>query len=249
MTLLFIIKFFIGKAVALKNPVTINSFLMMFINPMDKGFVVHLWFIYALFLVFLVYPVLEKVLGFCNIYVRGIIYFLISLIPMTHLFCLNLVVHYLVYFHLGGIIVRLGLIKPKHSIFCLSVSLALFMIMGYACNTVTVEFVKSFVSLMMACLGIFFSYFLTITCFEKSKVLAVFLSTLGVYSFQIYLFHTLGSEIMALILRRIIVSNIIFYPVNIIVSTAFGLLIPIILTKTYVQFMPSKTHCLVGVKN
>lgn len=61
-TLFFLIKSIAGLCVNLKHPINIYSVFALFVDPMNS-FVPLLWFLHALFLIFLIYPLFRLVLG------------------------------------------------------------------------------------------------------------------------------------------------------------------------------------------
>lgn len=248
--LFFLIKSGAGKFTLLKHPVNLHSLGMMFINPLDGGFVVHLWFIYALLGIFLIYPLLEKLLGKLNAGVRTAIYFLIYLAPVTHLFCLNLVAKYIIYFHLGGLAVGLNRDSIKKINLPALIIIAFFLFLtgswgkDFLKNKMLIE---GFVSFLNGLTGIIFSYFLSLYILKsrKSSLFGIF-NLLGFYSFEIYLFHTIGIESCVYILNFLMRGNGLFLLLTIFSAVSCGLLAPILFAKLLENYAPSMASFIFG---
>lgn len=246
--LLFFIKYVVGKGVSLKNPVDVHSFLMMFVNPMDKGFVIHLWFVYTLFLIFVCYPLFSRVLVPMGGGWQLVFYFLLSLLPITHLFCLNLVFRYLIYFHLGGLLLERRNKPIKGEIYYLLGTVFLFWAGIYARSRMDGVFiVTAVITFLIACLGIVSCYFFVLQIMKSENVFRKLLNVLGLYSFEIYLFHTLGSETIGYFLRFLFHGGMVFNLLILGITTTFcGLYVPIIFTRGIVKYSPKAAKLLFG---
>ena len=232
MLLLGSTKFIIGKLIPLKHPFTSTSLFMMFVNPLKGGFVTHLWFLYTLLIIFLIYPLFEKLLWRFSEHIRTIIYLGIYFLPLPYFFCLNLVGKYLVYFYLGDMIAQKRWIKQWKSLrkkSALVGIIALFLILnGWINSKVAFEIhIKQCLFFITSILGSFGSYLWILELMEKKSFFTQFFNILGFYGFEIYLFHTLGSESFAYVVKFLAPFKVFRYILIFIFSTMFGILIPI----------------------
>ncbi|HEC92065.1 MAG TPA: acyltransferase, partial [Candidatus Atribacteria bacterium] len=232
MLLLGSTKFIIGKFTSLKHPFTFTSLFMMFINPLKGGFVTHLWFLYTLLIIFLIYPLLEKLLWRIPEQIKTIIYLGISFLPLSYFFCLDLVGKYLVYFYLGDLISQKKWISQWKSLRMKDVLLGiivLILILNVWINSKIVFgiYVKRCLFFITSVLGSFGSYLWILELIRKKSFLAQFFNILGFYGFEIYLFHTLGSESFAYVVKFLVPFKTFRYILIFIFSTMFGILIPI----------------------
>ena len=246
---IFVLKIMASNIFQLKHPVSYEAFLMMFVNPMFGGFVVHLWFVYALFIIFLLYPLLEKVFAKIDIRLRLAIYCLLATIPMTKVCCLNFVFHYMPYFHLGAMLVGYKINVKDKLANMLFVSFLLFACASVCQLKFDFIYLNSFWSITQAFAGSLFVTLFAILVSKKDNPVAFFFFLVGSYSFEIYLLHTVGSEIfgygiMLFKFPALHRSIIIF-----IGSTIFGLFFPILFTKLLNKVFPKQAIFLLGKVN
>jgi len=88
-----------GLYVQLENPVARQSLLNIIIYPLES-YVPLLWFLYALFIIFALYPPLEFVLK--NRMLVFVATLLLALPSYPNMFCLSMVFRYLPFFALGA---------------------------------------------------------------------------------------------------------------------------------------------------
>jgi len=100
--LIISIKMITGENMYLENPVTWTTFLSMFYLPSAGYF---LWFVYALFLIFLMMPFFHTDKRLNLLFVASLLWLLVP-VPVTDLFCLAQWKGHLFYFVLGCVVSR-----------------------------------------------------------------------------------------------------------------------------------------------
>ena len=94
----FIIKYVAGIFFKLQHPMTMNTVIQLFINPL-QSYMPLLWFIYTLFIIFLIFPLFLFL--FKNETLLLIITLLLMYFPWPSNFCLTNVFSNLPYFSFG----------------------------------------------------------------------------------------------------------------------------------------------------
>lgn len=247
-TLLFLVKIVAGKVFVLKHPVNFHSFFMMFVNPMQGGFVVHLWFIYALFIIFVLYPVLEKIS--CKIDSRWklLLYWCLSCVPMPYLFCLNLVFKYMVYFHFGCLISEYGRMPSRKKCFYGSVVFCILFFGFNELRNLDIWILGSGISILVCLLGM-----ASVVCFssiiaKQRTFLNRFFSLLGVFSFEIFLLHTLGSEAFSYYIVSLHLPVYLQGWIIAIGGTCCGIFVPIMIFSVASKLFPKQAAFAFGRK-
>lgn len=205
----------------------IEDILNILTNPMPP-----FWFLYALFFIFLVTPLLEKVSKNNKkiVFVIAIFLHIINIYLKTEIYAIDIVAEYLVYFYLGAILVnRLKeRSKTKNVIiytitFILLALLYCFMIKEQIIDNRILQILK----ILLAILGTLVSIqiFKNLTdVIAKQKIL----NEISKNTFAIYLMHTIFSAGIRIVLLKLEITN--FY-LHFVLGLLIGILGPIVVAK------------------
>jgi len=244
--LILIFKFAGAIVVKLQYPIQNDFLYRIFVCPLG-GYATFLWFIYTLFLILLIYPLLEK---WMNSVVLTLICFAIFFIPLPVQFSLNLVGYYLLFFHIGSILHKHGfifkiqkfttIIQSGLSVLCL---IFLDLIVGFGTD---ISIVDKWLAFVKAILGISVVLFLsTVVCKTEVGLKKVFLK-IGVYSAAIYLLHTFTMAIFRLPAEKYIgYTPVSFYIIGLL-SVVGGTILAMLLTKYVIRKWKSLKFLLLG---
>ncbi len=190
--LFFLIKYVAGIFVTLEHPVTINSLLQIIINPI-LSYMPLLWFVHILFIIFLVYPILRKLLKPWHIIlILTIINSMIGNVKPESL--ILRIMYYLPFFSIGEQL-RLSEWKSKYITFITLILLYLFLN-----NNIEKYIFNLFI-------GVCFSLSIiqvSIKISTKSNLISTYLINIGKYSMSIYLFHTFFESAVRIIFSQLI---------------------------------------------
>lgn len=205
----------------------IQDILNILTNP-----IAPYWFLYALFLIFLIIPLLERIFKNNTNIVLGVTIFLhcIRLFFYTNIYCIDIVIEYLVYFYIGAFLANK--IKENYSIKNTIIITISFVILSLLyCFTLEKHIINNKIMILfkflLASMGIIASIqvFKNLTKYiEKSKILNV----ISKNTFPIYLMHTIFSAGIRIILLKIGVNN--FY-LHFVCGFIIGIIGPIIVGK------------------
>lgn len=196
-------------------------------NPMPP-----FWFLYALFFIFLVVPLLEKVMkdNKMIIFAVAVLVHILNIYLKTEIYAIDIVAEYFIYFYLGAILV--GNLKEKnrtkftiiHTItFFLTALLYCFVIKEQIINTKIMQILKMLLAILGTLVSIQIFRDLT-NRIAKQKIL----NEISKNTFPIYLMHTTFSAGIRIVLLKIGIEN--FY-IHFILGLALGILGPIIVAK------------------
>lgn len=226
---ILIIKVIFQNFVILEHPVTSKFLFQLILCPMG-GFATFLWFIYTLFIIFTIIPILERIMNNYFILLAISILFYFAHIYMPKVFCLNLVVTYLPFFIVGILIKKTYYKNHVLMISCISLAM-LTLLLNFLLITENEKiFSKSSLSLTTA-------LFLSLTIWWLSKymirlkMLSRALISLGTYSSSIYLFHTSAMALPKLLLSDFMKINTACFYISTLIICSIGISIPILLTE------------------
>lgn len=202
------------------------------------------WFLYVLFLIFIFYPALDKVLG-KNIWTEVVFCILLLIINQcmttTSLFMLDTIIHYLPYFVLGRLVARTGGGRRNNQTHQFLISLIIFI--GLDCfeiyTGVELGAVLHFLRAIAICTAIYCFVTLIKRKVRNNQFVELFHSLLidaSKYSLQIYLFN----GYLLTIIRIVICSMLGIRSPLIIVSSIWcgDLAISLILCKYLLSRVP-----------
>lgn len=216
----------------IQNPVTFSSFLELFYLPSAGYF---LWFVYALFLIFLIVPFFDspnkiKCLLFLSL--------ILVLIPfkITGIFCLEQFKNHLFFFVSGCFVCRQSSLSEKIKSTPLWVIVVGFMMLYIVASIPAVSenlILVKVLSLVLAVLGIAFVMQLSRLIDAGNIPLRKRFIQLAAYSFTIYLFHTTFQGLAKSMLIKFPIANYtgehLSFIVSILIVNAAGIICPILL--------------------
>ena len=181
------------------------------------------WFLYALMSLFIITPILEKLLKNKK-YIIMMVFIslkLISLFVKTNLFFLDSIMNYGIYFYLGKFINdNVDINKNKNII----ASIIFFITAMFYYNII--EFVpdhlKYIISIILAIGGIY----IAINIFKDVKKCNI-LDTFKDYTFQIYLMHTIFAAGVRILLCKLGITN---YSIHFVLGLIASIYLPIIIS-------------------
>jgi fucose 4-O-acetylase-like acetyltransferase len=228
----FLIKYLAGLAAHLDHPVDLESVYALILDPV-KSFVPLLWFVHALFIIFVVYPLARRFLGATTL--------LLLLVAINVLFgskfpVIGKALAHIPYFALGVLLRE----RPRLFAFAIGPSLkhllsaaALFAAGCLLALPGTDGFPTNYlVQVFLAVTG-------TLLVLDSSVALALHgdarvpraLAALGYYSMTIYLFHTLFESSVRVAFLRIAPHAAGAFPVVALSAIVIGIIVPVILEK------------------
>ncbi|WP_407882085.1 acyltransferase family protein [Owariibacterium komagatae] len=197
------------------------------------------WFIYVLFLIFAFYPLLEHV--FCTTVSKMILVCVLIAVQcldgIPEIFLLNGVVRYMPYFIIGQLAqpyLNAGRIfseKKFDSLCVFSISLAVYLLLGYSSTTGFLLIVIGYIRAlsMILCCSIFINFVLTQNGKLKEGILqkvGCFLEECSRYSLQLYLFNGYILAVMRILLCNILhIENAVLLVCGIWLANIVGTLV------------------------
>lgn len=164
------------------------------------------WFVYTLFILFVIFPFLDKyILKKDKYYIFGIVLLIVNytgLFANVRIFSINTVIYYLIYFYLGYIVKEKVMDKEYRKIFVgkgfFLIILLIFIFLAYRYYTLNL-----FTYIIFAIMGSLASLNLVIRAKKYRKIID-FLKFIGINSLTFYLIEGFISVVYRTILVRII---------------------------------------------
>lgn len=200
------------------------------IEPINYGFIKFLlyggnyWFLYVSFLVYLIYPVIDKHLdSICKIVLIIILLSIVNFLPDIAIFKLTVLMYHLTYFVLGNILssnhILKKIIKSKSLIIVTVLSCLFFVVLKPLIET------NYFFRFINACIlsfaVLYVSYGISITKCKYIDIIKDFLIECGQYSLQLYIFNGFLMTFIRIVMCKIfgitnavlLVSGILFFDI------------------------------------
>lgn len=205
----------------------IADIMNIFTNPMPP-----FWFLYALFFIFLVVPILEKILknNRSIIFIFSILLHIFNIFIKTNIYAIDIVAEYLIYFYLGSILAYKIKEKTKNEniilyllIFIVLASIYCFIIEKQILNTEIMQMFKIILAILGTIETIQIFKYLT-DRIKNNKILNI----ISKNTMPIYLMHTIFSAGIRIILLKLGFVN--FY-LHFLTGLVFGVFGPIIVAK------------------
>lgn len=215
-------------ASSVNSPRGIDDILNILTNPMPP-----FWFLYALFFIFLIIPLLEKLLKNSTyvILILAIILHIGNIFVETGIYAIDIVCEYLVYFYLGAIISKKLQAKEFSTNYTIILGiLFVALTLGYCylkINSILNESILDVLKFILAIYGTFISIaiFRKLTVYLKNNYI---INKIAKNTFPIYLMHTIFSAGMRIVLLKIGITN--FY-IHVILGLVLGIIGPIIVAE------------------
>jgi len=229
----------LGKVGAMKiglhvdNPVNSSADVIgVFLYP-RVSYSSFLWFVYVLFELYLLLPLLELALSRLSFYLL-ILFVTLQFLEMTHLFALNSLAHSILFFSIGLMVMKnydlYASVIDRYG----SIMLGIFVLLLVVCY-----FSPAMPDLIMASLSIpALHYLVRARALLRSDIILL----CGSYSFSIYLFNTICIGMTKALLFLAIDWNYRNFYFFIIVLTCAGIFFPIVITRCLNKLSPRIAH-------
>lgn len=216
-----------GYFFELSNPINKQVLWHIFINP-TGGFIDILWFIYVLFEIFIIFPLLLLLIR--KKIILLILLFILSFFTWPKIFVLDKLFFHLPVFAFGFIVFDYRQIIDKKVSFVFIVLLIYIMCFTILFGLKVKDFyIINFLKMSLGITGALTVYFLSIKLSGKniSKILYV----IGTYSMSIYLFHTISFAPVHIIFFKIFLLNEKWFLLSSLFALAAAIIIPSIMEK------------------
>lgn len=206
----------------------IQDILNILTNPMPP-----FWFLYALFLIFVIVPIVEKIYQRKTylVFAVFVLLHLLEIFVKTPIYAINIVCQYGVYFYLGKVV--LENVKRIDTGIKMSISnIVIFNILGFTYSYIVKEQIFNIrgllpiIQFLLAIYGTIVSiqFFRLI---ENKLVYCKIINFMSKYTFSIYLMHTMFSAGIRIVLLKLGIYN--FY-IHFILGLIMGMVMPILVT-------------------
>lgn len=205
----------------------IQDILNILTNPVPP-----FWFLYALFFIFLITPLLEKMLKYNKNIVLGIsiLLYIINIYFKTNIYCFDIVAEYLVYFYIGAFLEdKLKQHYKNRNIIMITISFVVLSLLY--CYIVKNNIINGKIAMLFKFLLAIIGIIINIQIFknltnviEKYKIFNVISNN----TFPIYLMHTTFSAGIRIVLLKLGINN--FY-IHFVGGLVLGVLGPILVEK------------------
>ena len=204
-----------------------QSILNILTNPMPP-----FWFLYALFLIFVLVPIVEKICkrNTCVVFAVFVLLHLLEIFVSTPIYAINIVCQYGVYFYLGKVVLE-NIKKINLDIKMVMVNIVVFTILGLIYSYIVKEQILNikYISMIKFILAIY-GTIVSIQFFsliENKLSYCKIINFICKYTFPIYLMHTMFSASIRIVLLKVGVYN--FY-IHFILGLTMGMLMPVLVT-------------------
>lgn len=242
--LFFLVKFVMAKFVVLDHPVNWRSVLALIVDPVHS-YMPLLWFVHALFFMFIIYPLLRKVIKYNFIII--ILLCLANTVDSFHFYGFSRMLSCFPFFVFGILLREERFIFNKIAcgqLFVIPISIGLFSTMFLLSYQVALipYLVKFLLGLCGTVLVLSVSH---MVAWERHLMAKQIISSIGYYSMTIYLFHTLfESAVRIVAFQKIGVTRLSFEVVALLAVTV-GIFFPILLEKFILRkFTVTKKYVL-----
>lgn len=202
--------------------------------------IIFFWFIYVLFFIFLITPILIKI----NKYILLSLLFLISILNIHNIEILGIstLLKYAIFFFIGlyihplymnyrDKILNININKPKNNLFIVISFIVFLMNFNIDFNSLNIfsKYLTNILFILKSLLGIYVSYTICILFykFRDIKLISTLFNTLNKYSFDIYLLSWFAQIFVRILLLQLLNLN---YNIVVIISFLAGFS-PIIISK------------------
>ena len=246
--LFFSIKYIVGTIVHLGHPVDSKSLYLLLTDPVHS-YMPLLWFVYALFVIFVTYPILRMLLPnaiiLCLLF--AIIVYLGTNIPVFGKSIFNMP-----FFIVGVIFNENKLLKHNttkthlRNTLCATVVFLVFYIarLHYISMHIPDYFYTFILGISGALVIIYASKIITENTQNK---LASTLSLIGFYSMTIYLFHTLFESTVRIVFMQKLSFIAIPFEITAITAICAGIVFPLELEKRLLRRYQSTQKYILGI--
>ncbi len=192
------IKLLTEGGLSVENPVGIAAYYKMFYLPVAGAF---LWFVFALFLIFLVIPFFNTRKNLLILLVISLLLFCIP-VPLPSIFCLAKFKSNLLYFVLGCALFEWSNVRLVFDKIHYLIALFAFAVIYLLKSQVDFFVINKALKIIIACVGIIFILNLSKKIEQQTVTIKKIFLEISVYSYTIYLFHTTFEGFVKAILLR-----------------------------------------------
>jgi fucose 4-O-acetylase-like acetyltransferase len=244
--ILLLLKSVAGRFFTLSSPVAGDLLYYIFLNPLG-GFSNILWFVYTLFMIFTLFPLLRAMVR-NELLLFGVTIFL-SFLPWPHVFCLDLAFQYLPFFAAGCLLHKMSFLKEVRPLTGIILPLGL-----YAVFFVIRTHVSSFalaaqaISVALGVSGSLICIAAAALVAGKARFPAGTLVTLGKYSSGIYLLHTIFMGAAKVSFVQLMHLGRSEFAAIALVMVFAGLVLPMVMEKYLIRRSSVASRFILGVK-
>jgi fucose 4-O-acetylase-like acetyltransferase len=230
----------------LSRPVAGNLLYFVFLNPLG-GFSNILWFIYTLFVIFLLFPVLR--FSVKNDLVLMAVTILLSLFPWTQAFCLDQAFLHLPFFTAGYVLYRMSFFDELRPLAGIATPLVIYVFVFALRSHVSGSFAASrAISILLGVTGGLACITAAAYSLYGPPVLSRMMTILGVSATGIYLLHTIAMGAVKIFLTQVMqYGESAFLPIAVAMAAA-GLALPLIIERYVIRRSSVASRLILGVK-
>lgn len=240
--LIISLKLISQKNMYIENPTSYLSYFKMLYSP-EAGY--FLWFIWALFLMFVTIPFFKTRSSRIKLFIASIIIHFMDL-NITDIFCINQFLGMLMYFMLGVVIAEN---KEKLKVLAINkiIVIVLFILSEYLYIFATDSFIDSIVKIITPFIGIY-SVYIVSDYLALKKISSLFLAVSS-SSYIIYLLHTTFQGFTKALILKIqpVYNNQLEFTIAALIIITSGVVMPILVNK-YIINKYKITKLLFGLK-
>lgn len=240
----FLIKFFAGLVVELQHRVSLESVRMLIVDPV-QSYMPLLWFVHALFIVFIMYPILKKYFVY-DVFIV-LVFIIVNLIFGSDWQVVGGAIKYLPFFAMGAVL-RSGIILKYIESYgwCGFVGLSI-LFLCIVMLAMSDNYIWFFIVGVVGSLSVIsVSYIVNTEASEKVKRM---MWGLGYYSMSIYLFHTLFESAVRIFFSRLDLLGGIGFWIAAFLAILAGIVFPLMLEKLFFRKNPYSKKYLLGLSS
>ena len=244
--ILLLLKFTAAKFFTLSSPVAGNILYYIFLNPLG-GFSNILWFVYTLFVIFLLFPLLRSMVR--NELLLFGVTVLLSFLPWPHVFCLDLAFQYLPFFAAGCLLHKMSFLEDVHPTTGIILPLCLYVVF-FAVRTHVSSFAPASqaVSIALGVTGSLVCIAVAGLMAGKARFPVETVAALGLYSSGIYLLHTIFMGAAKVSLTQVMHLGTPEFAVIALVMIFAGLVLPMVMEKYLIRRSAVASRFILGVE-
>ncbi len=228
----FLVKYYAGFFFNLQHPVGIRSVYSLLTDPINS-YIPLLWFVHALFIIFIVYSLIRTILN--NNFIILIIFLAVNIVIGSNYAFLGNAVHNIPYFIIGNILRGKNKLNKIISgkLFCISIVFVIFLISFFIKNKY--DFHHNYLlSLISGITGSIFIFDISKSIDLNTKafnIARIILIEIGLYSMTIYLFHTLFESAVRIGCYQLLNNFGISFEIAAVTAVLSGITFPLLLEK------------------
>jgi fucose 4-O-acetylase-like acetyltransferase len=230
----FLVKIMTGIFFKLQFPVNLGSFLSIFISPLDS-FLPLLWFIYTLFIIFAIFPLLSFLVNDRLIRLCAVVLILYFFGYRAREFCLVQLFQNLPAFTLGFILayqkINFDNIEPKFLWIILIVAITFFAITYHFKDASIYSKINLGIDLLLYIYGSLACISLSILIYLSNIEVAAYLKIVGVYSMSIYLLHTMFTSMVRIVFYQVMHIPNSKFLYGALLAIIVGIMLPLLIEK------------------